>query len=96
MAVASPKIEKGIVIIAKFGECWDMGFTHLDRIDMQNGTNDKQSGTNAHDFKAKALALNAENYRSYPGYEDTRSVAVPDNILGDMRNTIRAYDERGG
>ncbi|KAJ2927363.1 hypothetical protein H1R20_g9731, partial [Candolleomyces eurysporus] len=44
MAAASPKIEKGIVIIAKFGERWDMGFTHLDRIEMQNGTNDKESG----------------------------------------------------
>ncbi|RXW16904.1 hypothetical protein EST38_g8959 [Candolleomyces aberdarensis] len=43
-SIGLPKIEKGIVIIAKFGERWDMGFTHLDRIDMQNGTNDKQSG----------------------------------------------------
>ncbi|RXW12491.1 hypothetical protein EST38_g13364 [Candolleomyces aberdarensis] len=43
-SIGLPKIEKGIVIIAKFGERWDMGFTHLDRIDMENGTNGKESG----------------------------------------------------
>ena len=68
MAVASPKGMKGIVIIAK-SKGWNMAFTHLDCIEMQNGANGEESGMDADNFKAKALALIWGNYRSYPGYE---------------------------
>ncbi|RXW17766.1 hypothetical protein EST38_g8088 [Candolleomyces aberdarensis] len=92
-SIELPKSEKGIVIIGKSKEGRDMGFTHLDCIDIRNGATSTGTGTNAGYFKAKALVLIGGIYRVYPGYEDMQSEAVPDNIVGDMRNTIQAYDE---